>query len=157
MLAALRPAARRGMNVRGRDLSRLLSAIAAEANARLIELRKTNGGQCGRASIVVARCSLAARPATFARSKTPRRWRGGCCDDCSLRQSVDAVSLPAMRKRRHHRSASPRDHVDRESFGVSETTESAARARERLQTARLSKLEQRQCMEEYAGRQDRSA
>ena len=32
------------MNVRGRDLSRLLSAIAAEANARLIELRKTNGG-----------------------------------------------------------------------------------------------------------------
>jgi hypothetical protein len=36
--------ARRGMNARDRDLSRLLSAIAAEAGARLVEIRKTNGG-----------------------------------------------------------------------------------------------------------------
>jgi hypothetical protein len=32
------------MNARDRDLSRLLSAIAAEAGARLVGIRKTNGG-----------------------------------------------------------------------------------------------------------------
>jgi hypothetical protein len=39
VLAALRPAARRGMNTRARDLNRLLLAIAAEAGARLVEIR----------------------------------------------------------------------------------------------------------------------
>lgn len=32
------------MTRRDRDLNRLLSAIAAEAGARLVEIRKTNGG-----------------------------------------------------------------------------------------------------------------
>ena len=32
------------MSRRERDLQRLLSAIAEQANARLIEIRKTNGG-----------------------------------------------------------------------------------------------------------------
>jgi hypothetical protein len=32
------------MTQRDRDLNRLLSAIAAEAGARLVEIRKTNGG-----------------------------------------------------------------------------------------------------------------
>ena len=103
------------------------------------------------ARLIVVRCCLSAlRRLMSARSKTPRRWQNGCCDADLFGATSsapvvglkrDAVSLPEMRKRRHHRSASPRDHADRESkregfrqlsrqFGVSETTESAARARE---------------------------
>ena len=58
------------MNARDRDLSRLLSAVAMRAGARLVELRKTGGNH------VRARFDRGGPMATFARSKTPRRGDG---------------------------------------------------------------------------------